>query len=161
MILKGFSLLSPLQNQTLSLVYVPILYRLDSNRKCTDSIERRPRCWLTQHLFHRSKLNKCQMSYKHLSREERYTISTLRRKGYPRSSIAATLGRNISTIKRELKRNATAEGGYRYEHAQKLATNKISPSFLPLWTLMWGLMEICSGEVDSRAMESWTNCRWA
>lgn len=64
------------------------------------------------------------MSYKHLSREERYTISILRRKGDSKSSIASAIGRSVSTINRELSRNSTAEGGYRYEHAQKLAKRR-------------------------------------
>lgn len=64
------------------------------------------------------------MSYKHLSREERYTISILRRKGDTRTSIAAAIGRSVSTINRELRRNAAPDGGYRYEHAQKLARER-------------------------------------
>lgn len=64
------------------------------------------------------------MSYKHLSREERYTISVLRRKGDSRASIASAIGRSVSTINRELSRNSTDEGGYRYEHAQKLAKRR-------------------------------------
>tara|TARA_B110000908_G_scaffold172778_1_gene243135 strand:- start:1870 stop:2553 length:684 start_codon:yes stop_codon:yes gene_type:complete len=64
------------------------------------------------------------MTYKHLSHEERYSISILRSKGESCTSIAATVDRSISTIRRELKRNATANGGYRYEQAHKLATNR-------------------------------------
>jgi len=66
------------------------------------------------------------MSYKHLSREERYTISILRRKGESNSSIATILNRNVSTIRRELNRNATVTGGYRYELADKTATKRSS-----------------------------------
>jgi transposase, IS30 family len=64
------------------------------------------------------------MTYKHLSREERYTISILRRKGESCASIASSLGRSLSTIRRELKRNSTEAGGYRYEHAHKLASSR-------------------------------------
>ena len=64
------------------------------------------------------------MTYKHLSREERYSISILRRKGESCASIASTLARSVSTIRRELKRNSTDTGGYRYEHAHKLATSR-------------------------------------
>jgi len=66
------------------------------------------------------------MTYKHLSREERYTISILRRKGESNAFIASTLGRNISTIKRELKRNASPSGGYSYNLAQKLSDKRSS-----------------------------------
>lgn len=64
------------------------------------------------------------MTYKHLSREERYSISILRRKGESCASIASTLDRSVSTIRRELKRNSTDAGGYRYEYAHKLATSR-------------------------------------
>ena len=64
------------------------------------------------------------MTYKHLSREERYTISILRRKGESNASIASILGRNISTIKRELSRNASPNGGYSYSIAQKLSDKR-------------------------------------
>lgn len=64
------------------------------------------------------------MTYKHLSREERYTISILRSKGESCASIASTIHRSISTIRRELKRNATTSGGYRYEQAHQLATTR-------------------------------------
>ena len=64
------------------------------------------------------------MTYKHLSREERYTISILRCKGESNASIASTLGRNISTIKRELSRNAPPAGGYSYNLAQKLSERR-------------------------------------
>ena len=64
------------------------------------------------------------MTYKHLSREERYSISILRSKGESCSSIAATLRRSPATIRREFKRNATANGGYRYEHAHKQASTR-------------------------------------
>ena len=64
------------------------------------------------------------MTYKHLSREERYTISILRSKGESNASIASSLGRNISTIKRELSRNASPSGGYSYNLAQNLSDKR-------------------------------------
>lgn len=50
------------------------------------------------------------MKYTHLTREERHTISTLKRKGDSPAIIASSLGRSRSTICRELKRNATDLG---------------------------------------------------
>jgi transposase, IS30 family len=50
------------------------------------------------------------MTYKHLTREERYQIHALRRQGISPAVIAAELKRSRSTITRELKRNATAQG---------------------------------------------------
>lgn len=50
------------------------------------------------------------MTYKHLTREERYQIHTLRRQGVSLGCIAAELGRNRSTISRELQRNSAPTG---------------------------------------------------
>lgn len=66
------------------------------------------------------------MTYKHLSREERYSISILRSKGESCPAIADILKRSVSTIRRELKRNATSTGGYRYEQAHKKASTRSS-----------------------------------
>jgi IS30 family transposase len=55
------------------------------------------------------------MTYKHLTREERYQIHTLRRQGISLGCIAAELGRSCSTISRELQRNAGPSG---YKPAQ-------------------------------------------
>ena len=66
------------------------------------------------------------MTYKHLSREERYSISILRSKGESCPVIADTIGRSVSTIRRELKRNSSNSGGYRYEQAHKKASTRSS-----------------------------------
>lgn len=50
------------------------------------------------------------MTYKHLTREERYQIHALRRQGTSLAVIAAELNRSRSTITRELKRNAGTKG---------------------------------------------------
>lgn len=50
------------------------------------------------------------MTYKHLTREERYQIHALRRQGISLAVIALELNRSRSTITRELKRNADAKG---------------------------------------------------
>jgi IS30 family transposase len=64
------------------------------------------------------------MSYQHLTYEERHTISTLRRNGSKPSHIAQQLGRHVSTINRELRRNATLEGGYQYRYAHSKARQR-------------------------------------
>ncbi|MDC0302611.1 IS30 family transposase [bacterium] len=66
------------------------------------------------------------MPYQHLTYEERHTISTLRRNGSKPSHIAQQLGRHVSTINRELHRNATPEGGYQYRHAHSKARQRSS-----------------------------------
>ena len=50
------------------------------------------------------------MTYKHLTREERYQIHTLKRQGVTLGCIAAELDRHSSTISRELRRNSAATG---------------------------------------------------
>src|SRR5512134_2931622 len=53
------------------------------------------------------------MSYHQITREERYTISALRRQGERTSRIAAVLGRHRSAIHREIRRNQRNDGWYR------------------------------------------------
>lgn len=55
------------------------------------------------------------MTYKHLTREERYQIHALRRQKISLALIAVELNRSRSTITRELKRNAGTKG---YKPAQ-------------------------------------------
>lgn len=50
------------------------------------------------------------MTYTHLPQEERYQIHSLKRQGIHLPQIAAELGRSPSTISREMRRNATAQG---------------------------------------------------
>jgi IS30 family transposase len=73
-------------------------------------------------LFVTSQSQRSTMTYKHLTREERYQIHALRRQGVSRARIAAELARSSSTIGRELKRNA-APHGYKpaYAHDQARA----------------------------------------
>ncbi len=60
------------------------------------------------------------MNYTHLTSEERYTFSTMRKQGQPLSSIAKALGRHRSTLYRELKRNScfNTDCSYRPSKAQ-------------------------------------------
>jgi|SRR5690554_132608 IS30 family transposase len=53
------------------------------------------------------------MTYHQLTSAERYTIACLRRKHYSQAEIARVLGRNRSTISRELRRNRRDDGHYR------------------------------------------------
>ena len=56
--------------------------------------------------------------YSHLSLEEREQIATLRAEGLSLRAIGKQLGRNASTLSRELERNALPSGGYRPVHAE-------------------------------------------
>lgn len=60
------------------------------------------------------------MHYKHITREERVKIETLRKEGYSKSEIAERLNRHRSTIVRELERNFECAGvTYKARDAQK------------------------------------------
>lgn len=61
--------------------------------------------------------------YKHLTREERYSIEQMRKAGYKQNKIAELLCRSEGTISRELKRN-TGGRGYRHKQADKLANQR-------------------------------------
>ncbi len=62
------------------------------------------------------------MRYHQITREERYTLATLRRQGYSQAEMARLLNRHPSTISRELRRNRTThDGHYRAEKAQEHA----------------------------------------
>ena len=61
--------------------------------------------------------------YKQLTEEERYQIKVLLDMGYQQKDIAEYLGRDPSTIYRELKRN-TGLRGYRPKQAQQLAIDR-------------------------------------
>lgn len=65
------------------------------------------------------------MTYTHLTQEERYQIHHLKRQGIHLSHIAAELGRSPSTISRELRRNASAQG-YKPAQAQRQAAARQS-----------------------------------
>jgi IS30 family transposase len=63
------------------------------------------------------------MAFKHLSSEERHYIQTERKKGTSQAKIAEALGREQSTLSRELARN-TGKRGYRYQQAQRMAQKR-------------------------------------
>ena len=62
--------------------------------------------------------------YKHLTREQRYAIYLGRQKGETLEMIARSIGVDKSTVSRELKRNSTANGKYRF----KIEVQRFSPS---------------------------------
>ena len=57
--------------------------------------------------------------YKHITKKERDQISILFAKGEKLASIARVLGRNKSTISRELNRNCCSNGSYMSHYAQE------------------------------------------
>src|SRR5512147_1518824 len=69
------------------------------------------------------------MVYRQLTTEERYQIGILRSQGLESPAIAAALGRHCSTIRREVKRNATPyDGAYRPSMAVEMTNGRRSRS---------------------------------
>ena len=65
------------------------------------------------------------MKYKHLTLEQRYHISALKRAGFSQKSIAIELKVSAATISRELKRNSTTQmKSYSANNAHKVATTR-------------------------------------
>lgn len=62
-------------------------------------------------------------TFHHLSKEERFYIHTQRKQGISMNKIAIALGRNKSTIGREISRNA-GQRGYRYQQAQEMTKQR-------------------------------------
>lgn len=62
--------------------------------------------------------------YKQLTSEQRYTISVLLSKGLKKKGIAEAIGVSNSTITRELQRNSSKRGVYKWEIAQKQAEKR-------------------------------------
>ena len=55
-----------------------------------------------------------------LTAEQRYTISVMKKKHYKQKQIAEAIGKDKSTVSRELQRNCDGRNGeYRYELAQR------------------------------------------
>ena len=61
--------------------------------------------------------------YTQLTCEQRYHIYLLNKQGYSQTFIAKSMGRNKSTISRELSRNI-GKKGYRYKQADRLACER-------------------------------------
>ena len=61
------------------------------------------------------------MSYHHLTMDERNVIYRMQFQGYTQAEIARCLGRHLSTISRELKRNTSVQGRYDPGPAQTFA----------------------------------------
>lgn len=68
------------------------------------------------------------MSYRQITREERYTISALRKQGLNANAIAEHMNRDRSTIYREIKRNRCNDGRYRASKADSRTYTRRSVS---------------------------------
>ncbi len=61
---------------------------------------------------------------KHLTKEQRYIIQTLIKRGYPQKEIAQELGVHDTTIGREIKRNKSKRGIYNADKAHEFAQER-------------------------------------
>jgi len=63
------------------------------------------------------------MSKKHLTSDQRYTISVMYQRGHKQKDIATTISKNKSVVSREIKRNTNPKTGkYHHLYAQDMAT---------------------------------------
>jgi IS30 family transposase len=73
-----------------------------------------------ERLFLQHQIAKKEVAMSHLTKEQRYTISVMRKEGYSQRAIAESIDKDKSVISRELKRNKDQRSGeYRYELALK------------------------------------------
>lgn len=64
------------------------------------------------------------MAYTHLTKEQRYTIQSWKELGMSQTEMAVRLGKDRSTISRELARNSYPRGRYHAGHAQLVARKR-------------------------------------
>ena len=78
--------------------------------------------------------------YKQLTPEQRYTISVLLQRKFSKKSIAEAIGVHPSTITRELRRNSSQRGVYKWEWAQKHADKRSrrQPGNRAISKAVWG-----------------------
>ena len=83
------------------------------------------------------------MDYTHLSQGERYQIQCYERGGFSVRAIAEELGRCPSTISRELRRNATTDGGYtgKQAHRQSVIRRRAASAQPRIESACWTTVE--------------------
>ena len=64
------------------------------------------------------------LMYKQLTSEQRYTISVLLQRKCTKNEIAHAIGVSNSTVTRELRRNSSSRGVYKWDKAQRLAEKR-------------------------------------
>ena len=92
------------------------------------------------------------MHHGHLTMTEREIIAQCRAQGLSQAAIARRLGRDPSTVSRELRRNAGADGGYWPSQAQTRAGRRRREAKRP-WKMEGTPLE---GEVQERLRQYWS-----
>jgi IS30 family transposase len=90
-------------------------------------------------------------SYSHVTRDVRCQIYALKSTGISLRDIAKSLGKDVSSISREIARN-TGRRGYRFHQADKLACERRSNASTAVKKLTVGLIE----QIDGRIVEGWS-----
>ena len=89
------------------------------------------------------------MMYKHLTREQRYTIYLGLQNGDTLEKIASFIGVHKSTVSREVRRNSTANGKYVWTkaHAKAESRQRHAPgNRRPDEILKWSVVELIRNE---------------
>ena len=97
-------------------------------------------------------------SYRHMSAEERETLSLGLARGYSLRTMATVLGRAPSTVSRESARNTTRGRPYRACTAQVQAVTRARQPRRPRKLLDPWLWQICEDASDSGLLAR-TDCR--
>ena len=82
------------------------------------------------------------MTKVHLTREQRYTISSMHKEGCTQKMIDRAIGKDKSVISREIKRNANLKGKYSFEYAQDAANMRKERMKKPRKLFAWLKNEI-------------------
>ena len=95
------------------------------------------------------------MSYLHLTIEERTSIAHLYRQGVSLRQIAETIGRNVSTIKREIERNYTSIYKERFNYYPQTSQKKYKKRISKAHNIVQFPLEVIQ-IIEQRIKETWS-----
>lgn len=95
------------------------------------------------------------MSYIHLTIEERTSIAHLYRQGVSLRQIAETIGRNVSTIKREIERNYTSIYNERFNYFPQTSQKKYKKRISKAHNIVQFPLEVIK-IIEQRIKETWS-----
>ena len=95
------------------------------------------------------------MSYIHLTIEERTSIAYLKKQGVSLRQIAKTIGRNVSTIKREIERNYTNKYDNFYSYYPHTSQTKYKKRISKAHNIVQFPLEVIQ-IIEQRIKETWS-----
>ena len=95
------------------------------------------------------------MSYIHLTIEERTSIAYLKKQGVSLRQIAKTIGRNVSTIKREIERNYTNKYDNFYSYYPNTSQTKYKKRISKAHNIVQFPLEVIQ-IIEQRIKETWS-----